>query len=261
MVTASAARASAPRGADEDTRDIGARRARVRATARGLVGAPSVVLLHDLFSDGRSWDALVPALEGRYRVLIPDLPGFGESEKPTTAHYPYSVEAFAESIADVIAAFRAAPATVVGHGLGAAVAITLASDHPELVRRLVLVGARCYPRRPRAHERALGLPLLGSLAMKSFQAFDSVAHRESAHATWLALRDLRSVAARLGRIHRPSLIVWGREDRVVPMADAQRLARDLTGARLSILEAGHAPHEEQPAAFAQLLATFIDERR
>ena len=202
MVTASAVRASAPSDADEDTRDIGAKRARVRAAVAGPPGAPPVVLLHDLFEDRRSFDGLVPALAGRYRLVAPDLPGFGESEKPPPSAYPYTVEAFAESVADVLAALRSAPATLVGHGLGAAVALTLASDHPELVQRLVLVGALCYPRRPRVRERALGLPLIGGLAMKSFRSFDSVASRESAHATWLATRDLRAVAARLGQIGR-----------------------------------------------------------
>ena len=67
------------------------------------------------------------------------------SEKPSAARYAYGIEAFAEAIADLIAAFGVGRVHVVGHSMGGAVAITLAAGHPELVQRLVVEDPLCYP--------------------------------------------------------------------------------------------------------------------
>ena len=107
---------------------------------------PPVVLLHGLFVDHRIWDGVTAALAEEFRVVAPDLPGFGESEKPGPSRFDYGVDAFAEAIADLYAGLEIGRAALVGHGLGAAIALTVAARHPELVSHLVAGAGDGIPR-------------------------------------------------------------------------------------------------------------------
>ncbi len=75
------------------------------------------------------------------------------------------------------------------------------------------------------------------------------------------LSDPRAVVARLPRVTTPTLLVWGREDKLVPVSAGRRLAREIPHARLEVLAAGHAPAEEAPEEFARVLTGFVDGAR
>src|SRR5208337_1517030 len=121
-------------------RDVTARGVRTRVLEAGSDRSPALVLVHGLYASHRSFEDVIDPLSARFHVIVPDLPGFGESEKPSPSRYGYGVEAHAESIADLIAAFGVGRASVLGHGMGGAVALTLAAEHRELVQRLVVGG-------------------------------------------------------------------------------------------------------------------------
>ena len=249
-------------------------------------GTP-VILIHDLLVSHLSFGDVLGPLAARFRVLAPDLPGFGESEKPTPARYAYGIEAFAETIVDLIAGLELGRVSVIGHSLGGAVAITLAAEHPELVEKLVLVDAMSYPFRFDWYSRLPLLPFVGGFFFKQlygrgafrrhfrenvfspgtelpieridrhYDQFNTPAARESAHAVLHAIRDTRPIVARVTRITAPTLVVWGRRDRLFPSSFGQRLAREIAGARLDVLDAGHAPHEERPPEFARSVTQFL----
>lgn len=272
-------------------RDVTARGIRTRVVESGSERAPALVLVHGLFASHRSFEDILEDLGERFHVIAPDLPGFGESEKPGPARYAYDVEAFAESIADLIAAFDVGRAAVLGHALGGAVAITLAAEHPELVQRLVLEDALVYPYAPGFRQRLPLVPVVGGFVFKQlygrrlfrslfcdtyyrpgfepalervdwhYDAFNSPSARESAHTVMRATLDTRPVVARLSRIVAPTLVVWGREDRVFPVPSAPRLAREIPGAKLEIMDAGHAPHEERPRELSMLVTEFLEGKR
>jgi pimeloyl-ACP methyl ester carboxylesterase len=248
-------------------------------------GAP-LLLVHGYLSSHLTWEEVLPPLAAGARVIAPDLPGFGESEKPSPARYGYGFDAFADTLADVIAALGLARVSVCGHGLGGAVALTLAANYPALVERLVLVGPLVYSAKMGAMARIGALPVVGAVAFKQmygramfrryfrelvyasdeppwaridahFEMFNVPAAREAAYATTLALLDRRPVVARVPRVAVPTLAVWGRGDRCAPLADGRRLARELRGARFEVLESGHAPHEECPDAFVRVTRRFF----
>jgi pimeloyl-ACP methyl ester carboxylesterase len=271
--------------AERLTRDITARGVRMRVVETG--SGPPLILIHDLFVSHLAWHRVLAALSDNFRVLAPDLPGFGESEKPSAARYNYGIESFAEAIVDLIAGLELGRVSVIGHALGGAVAITLAAEHPELVERLVLVDAMSYPFRLELGDRARLLPVVGGLIFKQlfgrgafrryfrdnvfspgfalpldqidryYEHFNSPLGRESAHAVLHATRDTRPIVARLTRITAPTLVVWGRADRLSPPAFGQRLAREIAGARLDVLDTGHAPHEERPDEFVRSVTRFL----
>lgn len=97
---------------------------------------PTVVLIHGIASDGSFWKPLIAELKADYTVIVPDLLGHGGS--PTPDYIAYSTADQAKAVAALLRQLRIRQAIVVGHSMGALVAARLATEHPSLVRRLVL---------------------------------------------------------------------------------------------------------------------------
>jgi pimeloyl-ACP methyl ester carboxylesterase len=265
--------------------DVNARRVRLRVLSAGE--GPPVLLLHDFLMDRRAWDDVAPGLRSEFRVVMPDLPGYGESEKPPPARFDYGVEAFAECVTDLIAALGLGRPHVIGHGMSGAVALALAAERPELIDRLVLVAPSVYPQ---ARGGLLRVPVLGGFVFKQFygralfrsyfrdrvfspgfamplgridgfyERFNSPSARESAYATMSALADTRPTVARLARVKRPTFVVWGRADAMHPPQLGQRLAREVGAERFEVMDAGHAPYMELPAPFVATVGAFLRRR-
>lgn len=272
-------------------RDVTARGVRMRVVEAGEGQGPPLILVHGFLVSHLEFDDIIDTLAQRFHVIAPDLPGFGESEKPSPSRYAYGVETFAEAIADLIAAYGVGRANVVGHSIGGAVAITLAARYAELVTRIVLVDTLCYPFQMHFRIRMPLLPVVGSVIFKQlygrrsfrktfqddvfssgakvpmarvdqfYDYFNSPSARESAYAVMKSMLDTRPVVARVTRIRRPTLVVWGRDDRIFPAAFALKLAREVTDARLELFDAGHSPHEEHPAEFCAVVQEFFEGRR
>ena len=269
-------------------RDVTASGVRLRVSEHGS-GSP-LVLLHGMFMDHSTWDGVVRVLSKSYRTVAPDLPGFGDSEKPPNSRYPYGVPAFAEAVADLYAGLELGRCAVVGHALGGAVALTLASQHPELVSRLVLIDALCYPVPQVLRRRMVTSPVLGTLLFKQlmgktafrmlvrrsmlssrssskdgfdhyYRVFNTPAARGSALATMRSMLDTRALVAQTSKVSAPTLVVWGRRDRLYPAGFGQRLSREIRGAGFALLDAGHAPQEEQPDALAAVIESFLNDDR
>jgi len=271
-------------------RDVTARGVRMRVVEAGEGQGPPLVLVHGFLSTHLEFDSVIDLLAQHFHVIAPDLPGSGDSEKPSPNRYPYGVESFAEAIADLISAYGLGRAFVLGHGLGGAVGITLAALHPELVQRLILVAPLCYPFSAKTVFKLPLLPMFGSVYFKqffgvrafrahfrrwvfspefpvpaeveqNFQAFNSPAGRESAYALLGAILDTRPTVARVTRIRRPTLVTWGREDRMFPAHHALRLVREIPDARLELFDTGHAPHSERPSEFARVVRHYCEGKR
>jgi pimeloyl-ACP methyl ester carboxylesterase len=269
------------------TRDVNARGARVRFVEAGQ--GPTVLLVHGYLASHVSWEDALLALGSKFRVIVPDLPGFGESEKPSPSRYPYTYDAFAESLVDLVAALDLTRVSVCGHALGGAVAIAMAADHPDVVDRLVLVSPMVYPSRIDPIVRMAMQPVLGPIFFKQlyglrlfrshfkrnvygphaklpteridylYDVFNAPAAREAAYATMQAMLDTRSLVARLPRVTAPTLVAWGRQDTTNPIAHGRRLAREIRGARLDVFECGHSPIEECPLPFVETVTSFLRE--
>jgi pimeloyl-ACP methyl ester carboxylesterase len=269
-------------------RDVKASGVRLRIAEMGS-GSP-IVLLHDLFANHTTWDDVGAPLAANAHLIAPDLPGFGASEKPSAHRFRYDVDAFVETIVDLYAALELGPATVIGHGLGGAIALTLTARHPELTTGVVLVGAMVHAPQVDLRRRLALMPLVGGVLLKQlwgrqafrgyfkdlvhaspsehllrrvdryYDDFNSPASRGSALATMRATTDTRPLVAHTARLSAPTLVVWGRWDRLHPVRFGQRLAREIRGAGIKVLESGHAPHEETPEAFVDAVRPFTTAR-
>src|SRR5437588_2791008 len=99
---------------------------------------PVLLLIHGITGSAAQWDAVVPLLAERHRVVAPDLLGHGDSAKPRG---DYSLGAYAAGVRDLLVALGHKRATIVGHSLGGGVAMQFAYEYPPFAERLVLVSS------------------------------------------------------------------------------------------------------------------------
>ena len=266
--------------------DVTARDVRVRFAELGK--GPPLLLLHDVLADRSQWDDVRAPLAESHRVVIPDLPGFGESEKPEERRFRYDPGSFAEAMVDVVAAAGLGRVSVAGVGLGALVAMSMAARHPSLVAKLILVSPPLFGTRAGEALPLATVPFLGpflvkqvvgrSLFRRHFRArvhaihtddkdarvdqlcerFDSPAAREAALHTLASLADTRAVEASIGRIGAPTLVVWGRDNKLGSPELGRKLSRQLAKASLEIVSGGHGTPEDAPDEFVTLTKRFLE---
>ena len=252
----------------------------------------TIVLLHGLAGSSRTWRHVMPTLADHHDVIAPDLLGHGESAKPMG---DYSLGAMASGVRDLLAVLDVPRATIVGQSFGGGVAMQLSYQHPELCDRLVLVGSGGLGREvswmlrlltlpgieytmpllfPRVvadrggdvsrvlHDRGVRLPLVDEM----WRAYASLSGAENRRAFVRTMRGVidpggQTVSA-LDRLYLaadvPTLIVWGDEDRIIPVDHAHAAHEAIPGSRLEILEGvGHFPHAEAPELFVEILEDFL----
>lgn len=255
---------------------------------------PLLVFLHGYGSHSGFWDPWLPLLTPRYRCLRIDLPGFGHAPAPPDADY--SPRGLAEAVVDTLVHLDEGPATLVGHSLGGGVALLAAMtllDRGEGRRlaRLVSVAGAAYPQHDPPFVRFAERPALfragfavapkrwlvrtamhaivadpASVTEERVERY-AAPMREAArrHAFLECARqivppDLDRITARIPEIAVPALCLWGDRDPVVPLSVGRRLARDLPGGRLAVVEGcGHQVVEERPEASSRLLIRFLQD--
>jgi pimeloyl-ACP methyl ester carboxylesterase len=249
--------------------------------------ASPLLLIHGFASSNLVWSKVLLQLsEAGFRVIAPDLLGYGYSGKPR--HLDYTIASQAKMVIGLLKQLGIANIRLVGSSYGGAVAATIALDHPELVEKLVLVGAVTNNRPTRYMlMRLFGSPIIGDilsplvvgsrrlLRLRMKRVYDRHAwelDERRVQARHLPLRTrgthraiIRTVrrwdAERISRdahlLAQPTLIVWGDKDREVPLADGERLQQEIPNSRLFVFrECGHLPHEEYPAEFTKLVSEF-----
>ncbi|MEL7974990.1 alpha/beta fold hydrolase [Isoptericola sp. F-RaC21] len=250
----------------------------------GDVGSPAVLLLHAGVADRRMWDAVAPALAHTFRVIRPDLRGYGDSPLPADAP-AYSN---AGDLAALLDELGVGDAAVVGSSFGGKVALELASAHPGRVRELVLLcpAAPGVPDTPASDafdaeearlleagdvDGAVRLNVatwLGpdaddaaraALAVMQRRAFDvQLAADEAASAAGMPEPGPDGVEVDLAGIRVPTFVVEGAHDMDRLRACARHVAASVPGAELSVLDwAGHLPVLERPDAILALLLDVL----
>ena len=262
--------------------------ARVHFQEFGDPAAPAILLIHGYTASLFVWKTVAPMLaEAGFRVIAIDLLGFGYSAKPRS--FDYSIASQARIVSRFMNRLGLGRASIVGSSYGGAVAATLALDYPERVEKLVLVdtvandnlknhpilklasfrgvGEALAPflvdsrRYQRRRMRSTLAPVNHSLItdervegiLRPLSAADAHHSLLATSRNWSASR----IEEDAHLISQPTLIVWGEDDRVIPIDDAHRLHESILHSRLVVLkDCGHVPQEEQCDAFARVVTEF-----
>ena len=254
---------------------------------------PAVVLIHGVAGRASQWDPVLELLAESHTVVAPDLLGHGDSAKPRG---DYSLGAHASGIRDLLVGLGIERASVVGHSLGGGIAMQFAYQFPERCERLVLVSsgglgeevhvllrAATLPgsefvlplvAHPRVVDAASVIPrALGRIGLRTRPDLTEMARGyqslSNAEARSAFIHTLRAVIDPRGqRINAsdrlylasmmPTLIIWGRRDRIIPVEHAQPTHEGMPGSNLELLDdAGHFPHLDDPLRFARTLEAFF----
>jgi pimeloyl-ACP methyl ester carboxylesterase len=259
----------------------------------GDAADPTLVLIHGYTASNFVWHRVAPALAAQgFHVIAPDLVGFGFSEKP--AWFDYSIAAQARVIARLMNVLGIGRATIVGSSYGGAVASTLALDYAERVEKLVLVDAVCNDDiLSRPILRLASLSGVGELLTPFFldsKAFHKMRMKETlapanhhlitreriesvhrplaaadAHHSVLATSrnwDACRIEEDAQYINQPTLIIWGDQDRIIPIENGERLFNSILNSRMVVFkDCGHVPQEENPELFVELVTEFCQDRK
>ncbi len=230
----------------------------------------TLVLLHGAGDSAGTWSSIVKTFTPRYRVVIPDLAGHGQS---APAEGPLSVAQVLEGLKAVMAEGPQDPAIIVGNSLGAWAAMLYAREHPGRVARLVLVnGGALVGDRPdlslmpkNRDEAAALMTQLRDPSAEPIPAFvlDHVVH-EAQHgpiSRLLQTADQMKDYVLDGKLHEvkaPADLLWGESDKLFSLAYARRMMAQLPAARLTTIPAcGHVPQQECPVRFGAALADVL----
>lgn len=235
-----------------------------------------VVLLHGAGEGGVTWYPVVADLSKNYRLVIPDLPGYGESDKPDASYDPEFFTAWLDAF---LKEKNLSRVHLVGSSQGGAVAMRFALKHPDKVDRLVLVGSAGLVKMPDSAFWPFALsnlfpdPFFANGASKDLFVLpgrvNPAWHRYGVEVLrmpggknpFLQGRG-RMVEplddANLSRLFVPTLLLWGEKDAFFPVADVRPRLSLLPASRLVVLpDAGHLPFLENPDGFADETGRFL----
>jgi len=252
---------------------------------------PVTLLIHGLGGFAESWHETLAALEPHTRVVALDLPGCGQSAKPRR---PYTLAFFAQVVEGFVRALGAERVSLVGHSLGGAVATAFALAYPGRVERMALLGAIVpgFPLQPSAVYRLMTLPGVGEFLSRlvtrgvcsaalarcfvvprpdavAFLVEHQYAARTAADGRAAYLSTLRGVRAdftvraeayrsALLEWSRPTLIIHGCQDPVVPIRHARAVVEGMPGAQARWLDGcGHFPQIEHAPTVNGWLGEFL----
>lgn len=251
-----------------------------------------VLLVHGLGDEADTWRHVLPGLQPQFRVIAPDLPGFGRSELPQCN---LSVPFFASTLLDLLDHLSLSNVVLVGHSMGAVIAHQLALGHPERVERLVLISGSLVSKENNLNFGLLAflIPGLGEWLYMRLRKDPQAAYRSLASyyrnldelpqgerdflfqrvnervwsnsqrqgyfsslrglVSWLPAQQ-KGLPARLSGWQTPVTLLWGEDDHVTPLANAQALKELLPTLRLEIVQgAGHNLQQEKPQVVVQAI--------
>lgn len=266
---------------------------RVHYQEFGDVSLPKMILIHGYTASTYVWETVAPRLaDDGFHVIAIDLLGFGYSDKP--AWFEYSIASQARVIERFMNRLGIGRATLVGSSYGGAVAATVALDYPERVEKLVLVGAVCND-----EAKTNGILRLASISgvgeilspflidsrrflmARMRRTIAPVNHhliteerleavrrplraKNAYHSVLTSARNWH--ASRIEEdaylINQPTLLIWGENDTIIPIHNAERLYDSIVPSRLVVLkDCGHIPQEENPERFVELVSSFVKDKK
>lgn len=237
----------------------------------------NLVLIHGLGASAERWEHVIPHFSKHFTVYVPDLIGFGLSDKP---YADYTLDFFVQFVRSFLNALGIKKTSIIGSSLGGQIAIEYAANNQETTEKLILVSpagamkqstpaldayimAALYPDHASA-ENAFSLMTgnnkkIDSGIIESFVTRMRLPNAKFAFlSTVLGLKNAPEIATYLQIISVPTLVVWGQLDPVIPVTYAEHFVKQIKDCRFYQLEGvGHTPYVEDPQAFVNVVLDFL----
>lgn len=240
-------------------------------------GATEVLLLlHGIGASAERWLRVVPLLNRNFRIIIPDIVGFGYSDKPTVE---YTMNYFVEFLRDFLKSIRIQRIHIIGSSFGGLLAAEFAMEFANIVKKMILVSpagtmqtstktldeyilAALYPTMENARrafsDMAYDPKVVTDDIVKDFVNRMKLPNSKYAFmSTLLGIRNTQNLENRLTKIILPTLLIWGREDKMIPSVHAEDYLRIRNSKLIMIPNSGHTPYTETPSVFAKIALDFL----
>jgi 4,5:9,10-diseco-3-hydroxy-5,9,17-trioxoandrosta-1(10),2-diene-4-oate hydrolase len=250
----------------------------------------TVILLHGVGCSVEFWEKNIAALAQEHRVFAVDIVGFGRTDKPEVV---YTFQLMANFVLEFMNAMGIDKASLVGNSMGGGISLTLAAQSPERVKKIVLVDPVGLGRWQSPVMRLMILPVIGNVLTKPSRkgverqmklclydpslASDDFVDRVAAIGTLpgsqrsflSVLRETGNImgikkglvadfAAFLKKIKRPTLVIWGRQDRILLATEGEAAVEGMADVRVHIMDrAGHLPQIDKPQEFNATVLDFL----
>lgn len=245
----------------------------------------NIIFINGILASIYTWRKVLDTVSENFHVYAIDFKGTGFSEKPKGG---YSIDICTSQIISLMKYFNIDKAILVGNSLGGEVALNLAIKHSEKINKLILIDSAGYQKNKEITKLLVKLgrfklvaKLLERCNTKNFvrkiirwATFnDKIIDRKMVNGYYKPMKTKGAVEAfielvknlsytefdyeKVKNIEIPTLIIWGKEDKWIPVSDAYRLHRDIKNSKLVILEnCGHGPQEEKPEEIVRLIVDF-----
>ena len=251
---------------------------RIRYLEDGPPDGKILILLHGIGASAERWSRVFPTLSRDYRVIAPDIIGFGYSDKPAVE---YTMDFFIDFFRSFLDNLGIAKASIIGSSLGGHVATEFAIRFPQMVEKLVLVSpagmmrrsnptldryimAALYPEHQRVYE-AFSEMVYDPNTVNQETVMDFLNRMSLSNAkyafmsTLVGIRYAPDLRGRLSSITAPTLLMWGENDTTIPLAEYAHQYNGIPNMEelVVIKKCRHIPHVEKPATFNRILLKFL----
>ncbi len=235
-----------------------------------------LVLLHGIGASAERWSRVIPTLAKYFRVIAPDIIGFGYSDKPTVE---YTMDFFVDFLSGFLDSLDIPRANLIGSSFGGHLATEFAIRFNRRVEKLVLASPAGMMRTSTPTLDGYIMAALYPTYENAFKAFKDMAHDQDAvteeivldfvnrmrlpnakyafMSTLLGMRHAPKLQGRIGKILSPTLLVWGDTDRMIPVQYAKEYREIPDNDLVVIKNCGHTPYVEKPMTFNKIVLKFL----
>ena len=238
----------------------------------------TLVLVHGLGASAERWDKVIPLFAKHFRVIIPDLIGFGYSDKPLA---DYTLDFFSSFLEKFFAAAHIQNPILIGSSLGGQIAAEYTAEHPQNIEKLILVSpsgvmkkstpaldayimAALYPNEQNAKNafelmESSGKHIDDEIVNGFVERMKLPNAKLAFMSTLLGLKNAKVITTKLQSMITPTLIIWGSDDPVIPIQHADEFVASIKDCRfLRMDNCGHTPYVQDPDTFASCVLDFLN---
>ena len=237
----------------------------------------TLLLIHGLGASAERWSNVIPLFSDQYRVIVPDLIGFGQSDKPAT---DYTLNFFVDFLEKFIEASEIKHPSIVGSSLGGQISAEYASLHSQKIKKLVLVSpsgimkqstpaldgyimAAMYPNKISAKNafelmEGSGKHVEEGIISEFIERMKLPNAKLAFMSTILGLKNSKSITPKLESISIPTLLIWGTDDPVIPITHADGFVSSIQNCIFYKMSGcGHTPYVQKPETFGSKVLEFL----